>query len=88
MFIIGQEKKIEELPLVADHELDGLLSFLNQQIQQGTPLEVPQAMPLRDLGRLLKTAVHYRDELAKTKQPETQAQDQDQGPTSRVIIPT
>jgi hypothetical protein len=62
MHIIGQAKNIEELPLVSPEELDGLAKFIDTQIQQGTPLEVPQALSLRDLGRLLRTALHYRDQ--------------------------
>lgn len=68
MHIIGQAKSIQELPLVSSEELDGLAKFIDTQIQQGTPLEVPQALSLRDLGRLLRTALHFRDQKAEEQE--------------------
>lgn len=85
MFIIGQEKSLADLQVVSNEELDGLAKFLDQAIKEGTPLEIPQAMALRDLGRLVKTAVHYRDEAAK--KVETQAEGEEPF-VSRLVLPS
>lgn len=81
MHIIGQPKSLSELPIVSNEEIDGLAKFLDQQISEGTPLEIPQALPLKDLARLIRTAQHYRDELNKLQSSE-------ENQPSRLILPT
>jgi len=68
MHIIGQPKSIEELKVLADHELNGFAAFLNSFIAEGAPLDLPPsshperpwAMSTNDIGRLTLSTLYFR----------------------------
>ncbi len=68
MHIIGQPKSLEEMKPLPNQDLDMFANFLNAQIQEGAPLDLPPsshperpwAMSTGDIGRLTLTALYYR----------------------------
>lgn len=73
MYIIGQPKCLAELEPVPAEEIAGLAAFLDQQIREGTPLEIPQAMPLRDMARMIRTIQVLQEEVQKLAAAQEQA---------------
>lgn len=67
MHIIGQPKSLDELELLNIEDIRGMAKFLDQEIRSGTPVDMPQAMTLRDLGRLFRTTLTLHDEVEKLR---------------------
>jgi hypothetical protein len=83
MHIIGQPKSIDELELLTIEDLRGMAKFLDKEIRSGTPVDMPQAMTLRDLGRLFRSAIAFYEEAEKLKTPQPDAPQQ----VGRLFIP-
>lgn len=78
--IIGS-KKVQDFPLLRKDEIEALGNFLGQMLEQGVPPEIPQGIPLRDLCRLVHTALEaFPKELPVDEVPV-------EAPRPRLIIP-
>ena len=71
MHIIGQPKSLDELELLSIEDLRGMAGFLDREIRSGTPVDMPQAMTLRDLGRLFRSAITFYEEAEKLRAAQT-----------------
>ena len=58
--IIGQPRKIEDVEPLKDSEIDEILEGVKQNLAQGTPLNIPAALPLGFLARIAATLALYR----------------------------
>ena len=67
--IIGQPKSISEMAILSDAEIEGISAFLDQHIASGTPQDIPQAISLGDLGRMVATVSYYKKVAAKALMP-------------------
>ena len=59
--IIGGPKSLEDIPVFPDATIDEMAAGMDGMIKQGTPLEVPAAMPLLQLAGVARTMVALRD---------------------------
>jgi hypothetical protein len=58
---IGGPKSLEDIPVFPDATIDEMAAGMDGMIKQGTPLEVPAAMPLLQLAGVARTMVVLRD---------------------------
>jgi hypothetical protein len=64
MHIIGQPKSIDELEILSIEDIRGIAQFIDKEIRSGTPVDLPQAMTLRDMGRLFRSAITFHEQCA------------------------
>lgn len=78
--IIGAPKGLDDVPAFNDETIDELIKGMEAMVAQGTPLEVPAAMPIGQLAGMARTLRDFRarikvleDELAgRRKDPVTE----------------
>jgi hypothetical protein len=57
--IIGTPKSLDELQTFSVQELEELFKGMEQYITSGVPMEVPAAIPIGQLGRIVVTLRRY-----------------------------
>jgi len=62
--IVGGPKGLDDVPAFNDATLDELIKGMDEMVAQGTPLEVPAAMPIGQLAGVART---LRDQRAMIK---------------------
>ena len=60
--VIGGPKALDDLPLMTDEVIDAMATQANGLIAQGTPMEVPVAMPQAILFGMIRTLKHAQDD--------------------------
>jgi hypothetical protein len=62
--IIGQPKKVEELPIFSVNTIKEFEAGMNAQLQGGLPLNMPIAMPFAQLCQMSHTMLAYKNAMA------------------------
>ena len=70
--LIGGPKGLNDVPAFSDETIDELITGMEGMVAQGTPLEIPMAMPLAQLAGLTRT---LRDLRARVRELEAVAPD-------------
>lgn len=64
--IIGTPKSLDELQTFSAPELEELYKGMEQYVTSGVPMEVPAAIPIGQLGRIVATLRRYHEVVKRT----------------------
>jgi hypothetical protein len=65
---IGGPKSLDDVPGFDDATIDELIKGMEAMIQQGTPLDVPAAMPIGQLAGMARTLRDLRARVAELEE--------------------
>tara|TARA_Y100000310_G_scaffold115743_1_gene114341 strand:+ start:4497 stop:4754 length:258 start_codon:yes stop_codon:yes gene_type:complete len=67
--LVGSKKTLQDMPLLTDEEINNFINAAKHLLDQGTPLEIPAALPTELLVRTAATLLSLK-EAQKVEEPE------------------